>query len=213
MKVLDRVGHKFSRLRHARGFGIHSPFAFSLVTEVFGENAEYYSYDVIRRHRRLLAANGAYLLPLDRLLLLFRILNRFEPRHILRLSDTCGEELPAILEADSRSELHSVSPGGVPDLIAEAYPGRVTDLTAPFDFLFVGPISDGIVPETIAAIDDAISRHVPVMFLAGKSSACREAIRHCRETMTVGQVFHNDGDTAFAATLPHLPRQDFRIEF
>lgn len=40
------------RLRHRRGFGVHSPFAFSLITKVIEENFMYYSYAEIEQIRR-----------------------------------------------------------------------------------------------------------------------------------------------------------------
>lgn len=40
------------RLRHRRGFGVHSPFAFNLITKVIEENFMYYSYAEIEQIRR-----------------------------------------------------------------------------------------------------------------------------------------------------------------
>lgn len=40
MKWLDR-------LRHGRGFGVHSPFAFRFITECLRESLPYYAYDTI----------------------------------------------------------------------------------------------------------------------------------------------------------------------
>ena len=40
------------RLRHRRGYGIHSPFAFDFVTGVVYEDGAYYAYEVIERGLR-----------------------------------------------------------------------------------------------------------------------------------------------------------------
>lgn len=39
-----RLPHIFSRWRHGRGFGIHSPFAYRFVTEVLRQEMGYYAY-------------------------------------------------------------------------------------------------------------------------------------------------------------------------
>lgn len=56
-----------SRYRHGRGFGVHSPFAYRLITEVLRETLPYYDWDRVtsRRHR-----------------LLYRLLCRFRPNAV-----------------------------------------------------------------------------------------------------------------------------------
>jgi hypothetical protein len=36
-----------TRLRHGHGFGVHSPWAYRVITEVIGEHAKYYAYPEI----------------------------------------------------------------------------------------------------------------------------------------------------------------------
>ena len=73
----------FTRLRHSRGFGIHSPFAFRFVTEVLCQKLPYYAYAEIGRDRRLR--------------LLYRLMAEFRPARVAIYSST-----PAPLEATVR---------------------------------------------------------------------------------------------------------------
>ncbi|MCM1067569.1 MAG: hypothetical protein NC418_08370 [Muribaculaceae bacterium] len=73
----------FTRLRHSRGFGIHSPFAFRFVTEVLCQKLPYYGYAEIGRDTRLR--------------LLYRLMAEFRPRRVAIYSST-----PAPLEATVR---------------------------------------------------------------------------------------------------------------
>ncbi len=70
-----------SRFRHRRGYGVHSPFAFDLITQVLYSPGEYYAYSTLDQqfsfweralHSRRLAVNH----------LLFRLANRWQPRQI-----------------------------------------------------------------------------------------------------------------------------------
>lgn len=75
----------------SRGHGIHSPFAFRIVTTVLRERGRYYAYDVIDRH-----PDAAWYK------LLFRLICEFEPRRVGGiLSDN---ERKVIRMADSRVE-------------------------------------------------------------------------------------------------------------
>ncbi len=40
----------WQRLRHSRGFGIHSPFAYRFITEVLNQPYAYYAYDSLPLH-------------------------------------------------------------------------------------------------------------------------------------------------------------------
>ncbi len=71
------------RFRHRCGYGIHSPFAFSLVTGVVYERGEYYAYAPLRVLRR---REGCSLREKDDRLL-FRLVNAAEPETVL----VCGE--------------------------------------------------------------------------------------------------------------------------
>lgn len=73
--ILIRCYVRLCRFRHRRGYGIHSPFAFGLVTKVFYERGAYYAYAPLRNMRRQIAHNTTE--RGDRLML--RLINAFQP--------------------------------------------------------------------------------------------------------------------------------------
>lgn len=46
---LKRPLIKLARLRYSRGFGVHSPFAFELITQVINQRTPYYSYEQLKQ--------------------------------------------------------------------------------------------------------------------------------------------------------------------
>ena len=54
VSCLLRYIRYFFRSKHRKGFGIHSPFIFKLVTDVIEEQTPYYKYSLIEKVRRLL---------------------------------------------------------------------------------------------------------------------------------------------------------------
>jgi len=67
-----------------KGFGIHSPFVYDLITNVIEENREYYVYKELRAERKKLKRSGCRLRLREREhRLLFRIANRFRTYKML----------------------------------------------------------------------------------------------------------------------------------
>lgn len=69
------VARAYKRWRHGRGFGIHSPFAYSLIGETLRETLPYYNYEQISQIRN-------EHLSARRLRLIFRLVVRFRPRTV-----------------------------------------------------------------------------------------------------------------------------------
>lgn len=68
------------RFRHRRGYGIHSPWAYSFVREVILERTPYYQYEALeRRHPRYVRWLFRY--HIDCCRLLFRLSNYAQARH------------------------------------------------------------------------------------------------------------------------------------
>lgn len=71
-----------SRIRYRCGYGVHSPFAFELITCLIYENAPYYAYQELAVEQKKLSAirgKGWNKEPRKVNRLLFRLVNRFQP--------------------------------------------------------------------------------------------------------------------------------------
>lgn len=84
--TLRRALRWLRRFRHRRGYGIHSPFAFTFVTDVVYERSAYYAYAPL--HRRRAHAGGRLREKDDRLLL--RLANAVGPATIVAVSNHLG---------------------------------------------------------------------------------------------------------------------------
>ncbi len=107
-----------NRLRQAWGFGVHSPFAFRLITKVIREKARYYAYDDIEtiersevesvlsyRQKRL-----RKLLPVSRGRLIFRLTNFFQPAEVLEIGTAWGISSLYLRMASRSAHLTVVEP-------------------------------------------------------------------------------------------------------
>ena len=99
-----------SRIHHRCGYGVHSPFAFNLITQVIYEKGAYYQYssipELIKKERAIHGAgwNDAST-KVNKLL--FRLLNRFQPQVIVSLGKPTSSDL-YLRAAKVDSQLYSV---------------------------------------------------------------------------------------------------------
>lgn len=107
-----------SRMRQAWGFGIHSPFAFRLITKVIREKARYYAYDDVetiarahvvdvlqrqqKRQRKLISKSRGRLL--------FRLTNFFRPDDILEIGSSWGISSLYLRLAERSARLTVIEP-------------------------------------------------------------------------------------------------------
>ncbi len=92
VSLLKRVWIWCRRFRYRCGYGVHSPFAFNLITWVIYENCPFYAYEELGELRRELSRNGKEGL-LNRLKsdkLLFRLVNWIQPKEILEIGTRAG---------------------------------------------------------------------------------------------------------------------------
>lgn len=95
MKFLKRILIWLLRFRKRRGYGVHSPFAFNLITGVFYEKTPYYDYDYLRevvsKTRKKSKAHWKRYLENYRIYeLLFRLANYAEANTILEIGTSVG---------------------------------------------------------------------------------------------------------------------------
>ena len=81
-------------LRYRKGFGVHSPFAFSFITKVVDERCKYYAYYDIELLRRQLMHSRCPVVKSDikksHGQLLFRIVNYFKPQKLIQVGASAG---------------------------------------------------------------------------------------------------------------------------
>ncbi len=88
----------FRKLRYRKGFGVHSPFAYDLITSVIEERCRYYSYNAIESYLKkalypkLDSEKLSFQKKIERKksTLLFRLVNRFNPKIILEIGSSWG---------------------------------------------------------------------------------------------------------------------------
>lgn len=103
-KIKDYISKSMRKLKHRKGFGVHSPFAFRIITEVIEEKIPYYAYHSMQKvyHRQAP-------IPFKVAALLFRLSNRFHCRRILEVGCDGGYSLLPLALVDSRNELTTVA--------------------------------------------------------------------------------------------------------
>ncbi len=97
MISLRRIYAVVRRLRQSLGFGVHSPYVYALLTDVFRERLPYYAYGEIER----LSGGSARV---DKLL--FRLVNRFRPESIVGLGAGSAQRLECMAKAKPDVRCH-----------------------------------------------------------------------------------------------------------
>lgn len=101
----------WTRIWQRRGFGVHSPYAYRLITEVLREKARFYAYDEIQYILNNSSGQRAdYKVKKKRGRLLFRIVNRYQPEQILEIGSSGGVTTLYIQHACSRAAITILEP-------------------------------------------------------------------------------------------------------
>lgn len=116
MGIINRYRTAWSRHHRSRGFGIHSPYAFRFVREVLGERLSYYAYEHIDKlYKTVTSMTGSRwphtdIITLKHAKMLFRIVNHFNPSHLLQVGAGSGMSSACMLAVNSQSRLFLYEP-------------------------------------------------------------------------------------------------------
>lgn len=99
-KLNEYLKKSVRKLRHRKGYGVHSPFAYAIITEVIEEKLPYYAY---RRMQRTYDKQA----PISHKVacLLLRLANRFKCRNVAELGCDGGYTILPLLLTDSRLQV------------------------------------------------------------------------------------------------------------
>lgn len=108
MTSLRKIFASVYRLRQSLGFGVHSPYIYALLTDVFRERLPYYAYEAIGQlPGESPYSSGSF--KINRLL--FRLVNRFLPDSIIEAGDSDGRSLKSMSLARKDAVCRNI-PGG-----------------------------------------------------------------------------------------------------
>lgn len=103
-KIKDYFNKSVRKLKHRKGFGVHSPFAFAIITEVIEEKNPYYAYSAINR-----VYTNSSPISFKVASLMLRLANRFKARKILEIKCDGGYTALPLVLVDSRNEILSLA--------------------------------------------------------------------------------------------------------
>ena len=222
----------WSRHHRSGGFGIHSPFAYSFVRNVWRQRLPYYAYGGIhqlietvkqgttRRQRREMD-----LISEPEAKLLFRVTNFFNPLHILQFGASTGIESVAMLEVSHGSRLHLYDPQLEQKPLAVHVLQSQLDRVECYDEVTVAVdefLESGTADETPlmalvnVPVDAAVlkrllpARCVLVLRNLNRNGEMSSLFDACSDEMPMGQTYTNN-KIAILNPDPKLQREDFLL--
>ena len=219
----------WSRHHRSGGFGIHSPYAFNFVRNVWRQRLSYYAYAGIeqlidtvesgttRRQRREMDLIGE-----REAKLLFRVTNFFNPRRIFQAGAATGIESVAMMEVCHESRLYLYEPRLEEKALAvrvlqtqmdkvECYDDAVVavndlleDAQGPIMTLINIPVEDALLKRLLDAQCVVVLRNL------NRDEAMGALFDTCCDYMTAGQTYTNN-KIAILNPNPKLQREDFLL--
>lgn len=119
-RSFQRWSVRLSRLTHRCGYGVHSPFAFGLITDVVYERRPYYAYAELRKAYEAGVKDGRWEGGSRRVNeLMFRLSNRIQPHTVCQVGENDAAHL-YLHRAKPASTLHLCRAGEVGSKVFES---------------------------------------------------------------------------------------------
>ncbi len=239
MGRIHRYRTALSRHHRSGGFGIHSPFAFNFVCNVLSERLPYYNYSYIEELRRSVAtATGQQFLRRDLISgadakMLFRIVNFFNPQHVLQVGTKNGITAVSMLLVSTKSQLYLYEPKIVDCTVVKKVFAPFEDRISCFDdatalieafketiaiveeqpFVLVNEILEEDF-ETVKSFLLSILKDCGVIVLRNlnRNKLMKYVFETCKRQMTHGQTYTNE-KVAVIISSPKLQQEHFFLWF
>ena len=229
MSRWKRYLNAWSRHHRSGGFGIHSPYAYQFVRNVWRQRLPYYAYSGIHQLISTIKVNTTRqqrreldLISEKEARLLFRLTNYFNPRHILQAGAATGTESVAMLDVSSLSRLHLFDPHLEQKTLAVRVLQSQMDRVECYDDVNVAvdemlSAGDGASMALInTPVDEALLKRlldagvVTVLRGINRDDAMSQLFDTGCQHMTSGQTYTNN-KIAILNPNPKLQREDFLL--
>ena len=237
MGKLKRYCTALKRYHKSKGFGIHSPFAFSFVLNVLREKLHYYAYadidwrrDEARRIKRLLKVHHPKMISEKSARMTFRVANYFNPKKVLQLGTNFGVSAYSTLRVSSKSQMWLYSDVrrrevallllqdmidriDVSETAEEAIKAYSENLQGERPYIVVNrvdPEEAGMIAEWLKS--QAADECIVVMRNIQNDDTVASLWNTLRDSLTHGMTFTN-GKMGIAVVEKKLPKQNFQLWF
>ena len=219
----------WSRHHRSGGFGIHSPYAYRFVRNVWRQPLPYYAYgdlglliDTIQDGMTKQQRSDMGLISEREARLLFRVTNFFNPQRILQAGAATGVESAAMLAVNRESRLHLYDPQLEQNALAvrvlQSQQGRVEcydDVQVAVDELLDAGGASMMalvnIPVDVSALKRLLdARCVLVLRNMNRNRLMADLFDTCCDYMPMGQTYTN-GKIAILNPNPKLQREDFML--
>jgi predicted O-methyltransferase YrrM len=223
------------RYKRSKGYGIHSPFAYSFITDVLRERHPYYAYADIELRRRMainLATDVSHhprIISYKNVKMLFRLANYFNPNTILQIGTSYGVSTTALLDVTSSSTLYIYTgPSAHTDIyrkVTHRYGERITSIDTLADtlkaynenlkgkpFVLVNSIDGGEDYSTLSKylLNTLNNEGVVIIRNLTRNKLNVEMLQNLYNSTTHGMTFSN-GNLAIIVGWKHLPHQQYSL--